>query len=59
VLLEDKDLNAKYLSEIKSNLLDDTKLSAMSRIAIQLSKPEATSVIANRAINYAKQETNN
>ena len=28
----------------------------MGRIAKQLSKPEATSVIAKRAIAYAKQE---
>jgi len=56
VLLEDKDLNEKFLNEVKSSLLNDSRLSKMSRIAKQLSKPEATSVIAKRAIAYAKQE---
>jgi len=59
ILLEDKDLNTKFLNEVKSNLLDDSKLSEMSRVAKQSSKPEATSIIATRAINYAKRELNN
>lgn len=56
ILLEDKDLKEKFLSEVESNLLNVTKLSELSRIAMQLSKPEATSVIAQRAVSYAKQE---
>jgi UDP-N-acetylglucosamine--N-acetylmuramyl-(pentapeptide) pyrophosphoryl-undecaprenol N-acetylglucosamine transferase len=59
VLLEDKELNEKFISEVKLNLLNDSKLMEMSRIAKQLSKPDATSVIAQRAIKYAKQEINN
>jgi UDP-N-acetylglucosamine--N-acetylmuramyl-(pentapeptide) pyrophosphoryl-undecaprenol N-acetylglucosamine transferase len=56
VLLEDKDLKEKFVSEIKSNLLDESRLLEMSRKAKQLSKPEATSVIAKRAISFAAQE---
>jgi UDP-N-acetylglucosamine--N-acetylmuramyl-(pentapeptide) pyrophosphoryl-undecaprenol N-acetylglucosamine transferase len=56
VLLEDKDLNEKFVSEVKSNLLNESRLLEMSRIAKQLSKPKATSVIAKRAISYAAQE---
>lgn len=56
VLLEDKDLNEKFISGVKLILFNDPRLSEMSQIAKQLSKPEATSVIAERAIMYAKQE---
>lgn len=56
VLLEDKNLNEKFLSEVKSNLLNEFRLSEMSTIAKQLGKPEATSVIAKRAISFAEQE---
>ena len=56
ILLEDKDLKEKFLSEVESNLLNETKLFELSRIAMQLSKPEATSVIAQRAVSYAKRE---
>ena len=49
----------KFVSEIKSSLFDDSRLSQMSQIAKQLSKPEATSVIAQNAIRYAKQQTIN
>jgi len=56
LLLEDKNLNERFLGEIKSSLLDDSTLLEMSRIAKQLSKPEATSVIAKNAIRYAEQE---
>src|SRR3972149_1385240 len=59
LMLEDKDLNEKFVSEIKSSLFDDSRLSQMSQIAKQLSKPEATSVIAQNAIRYAKQQTIN
>lgn len=59
VLLKDKELNEKFISEVKSNVLNDSRLLEMSRIAKQLSKPDATSVIAQRAIKYAKQEINN
>jgi len=40
-------------------LLDDSKLADMSKIAKQLSKPEATSAIAKRAIAYAKEGMKN
>lgn len=56
ILLKDIDLNEKFLSEVKSILLNDSRLSEMSRISKALSKPEATSVIAKRAISYAKRE---
>jgi len=56
ILLEDKDLNLKLLNEVKSNLLDDSKLSEMSRLAKLSSKPEAAAIIAQRAISYAEQE---
>lgn len=56
VLLKDMDLNEKFVSEVKSILSNDLKLSEMSRISKGLSKPEATSVIAKRAIGYAKQK---
>lgn len=55
LLLEDRDLKEKFFNEVKSLLLDDSKLADMSQIAKQLSKPEATSAIANRAIAYAKE----
>ena len=56
VLLEDKYLKEKFFSEVKLHLLNDSKLTEMSRIAKQLSKPDATSAIAKRAIAYAKEE---
>jgi UDP-N-acetylglucosamine--N-acetylmuramyl-(pentapeptide) pyrophosphoryl-undecaprenol N-acetylglucosamine transferase len=59
VLLEDKKLNENLVEEVLANLLDDSRLSEMSRVAKQLSRPDATSVIANRAISYAKQEMSN
>jgi UDP-N-acetylglucosamine--N-acetylmuramyl-(pentapeptide) pyrophosphoryl-undecaprenol N-acetylglucosamine transferase len=59
VLLEDKKLNENFVEEVLANLLDDSRLSEMSRVAKQLSRPDATSVIANRAITYAKQEMSN
>jgi UDP-N-acetylglucosamine--N-acetylmuramyl-(pentapeptide) pyrophosphoryl-undecaprenol N-acetylglucosamine transferase len=59
ILLEDKKLSESLFDEVLSNLLNDSRLSEMSRDAKQLSKPNATSVIANRAISYAKQEMSN
>jgi UDP-N-acetylglucosamine--N-acetylmuramyl-(pentapeptide) pyrophosphoryl-undecaprenol N-acetylglucosamine transferase len=59
ILLEDKNLNDQLLHEILSNILNDGKLKEISRIAKDLSKPEATLVIAQRAIKYAKRETIN
>jgi UDP-N-acetylglucosamine--N-acetylmuramyl-(pentapeptide) pyrophosphoryl-undecaprenol N-acetylglucosamine transferase len=59
VLLEDKKLNENLVEKVLANLLDDSRLSEMSRVAKQLSRPDATSVIANRAISYAKQEMSN
>lgn len=59
ILLEDKDLNLKFLNEVEANLLNESKLLDMSRIAKQLSKPEATSLIAKNAIAYARQEMSN
>jgi UDP-N-acetylglucosamine--N-acetylmuramyl-(pentapeptide) pyrophosphoryl-undecaprenol N-acetylglucosamine transferase len=59
ILLEDKKLSESLFDEVLSNLRNDSRLSEMSCVAKQLSKPEATSVIANRAISYAKQEMSN
>lgn len=59
MLIEDKNLKEKFMESILSLLFDQSKLNEMSRIAKQLSKPEATTVIAQKAINYAKQEAMN
>lgn len=58
ILIEDKNLNERFLPEIESTILNDKRLVEMSRAAANLSKPEATSIIANRAIAFAKKELN-
>lgn len=59
MLIEDKNLKEKFMESILSLLFNKSKLNEMSRIAKQLSKPEATTVIAQRAINFANQEVMN
>lgn len=56
ILLEDKELKEKFLELVLENISNESKLAEMSLSAKQLSKPEATSFIANRAIRYAKRE---
>lgn len=56
ILLEDKKLSERFLDVVLSNLLNDLKLKEMSLVAKQMGKPEATSVIARRAISFVKQE---
>ncbi len=58
ILLEDKELKEKFLESVLENIPNESKLAEMTRIAKRLSKPEATSFIANRAISYARQEMN-
>lgn len=59
ILLEDKNLNEKLVDTVLSYLLDENKLNCLSKAAKEMSKPEATTVIAQRAISYAKQEMKN
>lgn len=56
VLLEDNKLSERFFDVVLSNLFNELKLKEMSRVAKQLSKPEATSVIARRAISFVKRE---
>ncbi|NWF90535.1 MAG: undecaprenyldiphospho-muramoylpentapeptide beta-N-acetylglucosaminyltransferase [Ignavibacteriaceae bacterium] len=58
-MINDSELNEKFFEEVKSLIFNNKKLSEMSQISKSLSKPEATNIIANRAINYAKKETIN
>jgi UDP-N-acetylglucosamine--N-acetylmuramyl-(pentapeptide) pyrophosphoryl-undecaprenol N-acetylglucosamine transferase len=59
MLIEDKNLKEKFMESILSLLFNQSKLNEMSRIAKQLSKPEATTIIAQRAINFANKEVMN
>jgi UDP-N-acetylglucosamine--N-acetylmuramyl-(pentapeptide) pyrophosphoryl-undecaprenol N-acetylglucosamine transferase len=56
ILLEDKNLSENLAATVLTYLLNENKLADLSKAAKEMSKPEATTVIAQRAISYAKQE---
>ncbi|MBC8043688.1 MAG: undecaprenyldiphospho-muramoylpentapeptide beta-N-acetylglucosaminyltransferase [Rhizobacter sp.] len=57
VMIEDKDLNLAK-EKIFALLKDKTKLENMRRESLKLGQPDATRIIAERAINLAESEVN-
>lgn len=56
VLIEDKNLDRELISKMELLLSSESQLETMSRRAKQLSRPDATLIIAKKAIAYAKKE---
>lgn len=56
LLLEDEMLKENFIGNINSLILNESRLKEMGIIAKQISRPNATAEIANRAVAYAKEE---
>jgi UDP-N-acetylglucosamine--N-acetylmuramyl-(pentapeptide) pyrophosphoryl-undecaprenol N-acetylglucosamine transferase len=56
VFVQDEDLNERLFNEVISIISSESRLAEISTNAERLSKPNATAVIAQRAINYVKQD---
>ncbi len=54
VLAEDKNISAELFPTVKNLLSNELKLNELKINAMQLGKPEASNIIAEKAISYAK-----